>query len=92
MSIMVIIKKSGKTEYFDINKVKTSIANSALDIGFPLTEADLNMLVQDTENKLYKLREASLITSSYEVRGIAYHVLIDCGFSSVAKSYMEMEI
>ncbi|SKA79074.1 ATP cone domain-containing protein [Clostridium sp. USBA 49] len=87
---MQIIKKDGRIEKFDINKLKASIENSANDINFPITESDLNIVLNDIKKILNLLRENSSLTSSYEVRGIVYHVLINSGFSSVCKSYMDI--
>lgn len=86
---MKILKKNGRIEPFEIDKLKTSIAYSAYDIGFLLTESDLNMLSQDIEKVLYKLSGGSPLVSSNLVRDTIYSVLIDCGFSSIAKSYMD---
>jgi len=89
---MKILKNNGLVEEFDATKVKTSIENSTNDIGLPLTEADLNMLLQEISKKLYKSNYNNHIPSSNELRRIIYYVLIDRGFPKTAQSYMDVDI
>lgn len=88
---MEIIKKDGRLEEFNPRKIKTSIENSANEVGVILNESDLLILVQDVEAKLLKLREKELVTSSYEVIGVVFSILKRDGFKSVLKSYVEFD-
>lgn len=88
---MQIIKKDGRVEEFNSRKIKTSIENSANEVGVLLNESDLTVLVKDVESKLLKVREKELLTSSYEVIGVIFSVLKRDGFNSVLKSYIEFD-
>lgn len=88
---MKIIKKDGRIEEFNSRKIKTSIENSANEVGVILNESDLIILVKDIEEKLLKIREKELMTSSYEVIGAVFSILKRAGFRSVLKSYIEFD-
>lgn len=88
---MKIVKKDGRVEEFNSKKIKTSIENSANEVGVVLNESDLIILVKDVEEKLLKIREGDLITSSYEVIGVIFSILKRDGFNSVLKSYIEFD-
>lgn len=86
---MKIIKKDGRLEEFNINKAKTSIENAANDSKLVLNESDLKIIISDIEKTIAAIRKDSPITSSYEVNGVIFNVLIKYGFNSVLKSYVE---
>ena len=88
---MKIIKKDGRLEEFNSRKIKTSIENSANEVGVVLNESDLIILSQDIERRIFKIREKELITSSYEVIGLVFSILKRDGFKSVLKSYIEFD-
>ena len=88
---MKIIKKDGRIEEFNLNKIKTSIENSANEVGIILNESDLMVLVQDIEKKLIETRKSELVTSSYEVIGVIFLILKRDGFKNVLESYMQFD-
>ncbi|MBD7913577.1 hypothetical protein H9660_00300 [Clostridium sp. Sa3CUN1] len=88
---MKIIKKDGRIEIFDRNKIKTSIENAASDSESMLNESDLNIIISDITKMLEKTRKDSLITSSYEVIGVIFNILKANGFSKLLKSYIEFD-
>lgn len=88
---MKIIKKDGRIEDFNINKIKTSIENAASDSETMLNESDLNMLVSDIKKILDETRKDSFITSSYEVIGVIFNILKRDGFSKLLSSYVEFD-
>lgn len=88
---MKIIKKDGRLEEFNSRKIKTSIENSANEVGIALNESDLIILVQDIERKILQIREKELITSSYEVIGVVFSILKRNGFKNILKSYVEFD-
>lgn len=88
---MNIIKKDGRLEKFNIKKVKTSIENAARDSGAMVNESDLNILVNDVEEVLLKIRKDSLVTSSYEVIGTIFEILKRDGFNSILRAYVEFD-
>ena len=88
---MKIIKKHGRLEEFDINKIRTSIENAASDSESMLNESDLNIIISDIIKILEKTRKDSLVTSSYEVVGVIFNILKASGFSKLLKSYIEFD-
>lgn len=87
---MMVLKKNGKIEEFNIAKVRTGIINSADDINFLLTEGDINMLLNQINKKLSEIRKNGQNTTSYEIRGVMYHILMDNNFEELTKSYMKL--
>ena len=88
---MKIIKKDGRLEEFNPNKIRTSIENAANDSGSFLNSSDLRILSSDVEKVIRTIRKDSLITSSYEVTGIIFSILKNDGFNNILKSYIEFD-
>lgn len=88
---MKIIKKDGRIEEFNINKIKTSIENAAKDSGSFLNSSDLRILSSDIEKTIRTIRKDSLITSSYEVTGIIINILKDDGFNNILRAYIKFD-
>ena len=88
---MNIVKNDGRIENFNIRNVKTSIENAARDSGTMVNESDLNILVNDVEKVLLKVRKDSLVTSSYEVIGTIFEILKRVGFNSIIRAYVEFD-
>lgn len=86
---MQIKKRNHKKDLFTMDKIKTSINNSANDINFPLTDSDVRLVLRRISQVLDTLHPNGEDTSVYEVRGIIYCVLIELGFKKVANSYMD---
>ena len=87
---MLVIKRNGNIEEFDINKLRVSIINSADDINFILTEGDINILLNQIKKRLSELTNDNRATSTYEIRGLVYHALMNNGFKGIVKSYMKL--
>ena len=85
---MNIVKKDGRIEKFNIRKVKTSIENAARDSGTMVNESDLNILVNDVEKVLLKVRKDSLVTSSYEVIGTIFEILKRDSLNGKVEGYL----
>lgn len=88
---MNVIKRNGSLYELDIDKLKISIINSANDINIILTHSDVKLLVNKVLSILNNIHKNDKLctTSSYELRGIVYYVLVDQGFKNVADSYMD---
>ncbi|GAA0121787.1 MAG: hypothetical protein KID00_01415 [Clostridium argentinense] len=82
---MKIIKKDGRVEKFDINKIKNTVSKASDEAKIPLTEGDLASLCRAIESKLKSMNKD--ITSSYEVFGLIIIMLKQEGFSKVADGY-----
>lgn len=88
---MKIIKRNGSIYDLDVDKIKTSILNSANDINVLLTASDVKLLVNKVLSIINNIHKDDKlrITSAYELRGIVYYVLVNQGFKNVANAYMD---
>ena len=83
---MVVRKKNGVKEDFDISKVRRSIANAAGDCGMIMTESDLSNACRMIENTIKD--HGNNETSSYEVFGVVVFKLNELNYKKVAQSYV----
>lgn len=84
--MMVVRKKNGLKEEFNISKVIRSIENAAKDININLTESDLSNASRLIENFLKE--EGREETSSYEIFGAIVFKLKELDYKNVAQSYV----
>lgn len=86
---MKVLKKDGRLQDFQIDKLATSITNCASDINLILSDKDSRLLSQDVLNKIKKLRGEEGLTSSYEIRAIMTEMMINSGFNALCNHYNE---
>ncbi len=86
---MQIIKKDGRLENFNINKLSTSLSNAAKDLDIILNESDIHVISKDVEKVIGDLRGEEGVTSSYEVIGVVIGTLNNERFTDVVKAYTE---
>lgn len=84
---MVVRKKSGTKEEFDIIKIRRSIANAAGDCGMIMTESDLSNVCRMIE-KAIKADE-NHETSSYELFGAVVFKLNELDYKEVVQAYIK---
>lgn len=84
---MKLIKKSGKIVDFNPDKIKTSIENTADDIGIFINSHEIEMVIKDIEEVLLNFLRDETPTSSYEVRSLVIDSLSKFGYKNMAKSY-----
>ncbi|MBW6410773.1 ATP cone domain-containing protein [Clostridium weizhouense] len=84
---MNIIKKSGNIEEFEVSKIKRSILNASKQTQEALSDSELNLIEKEVIKILEKLKRSE--TSSYEIFSICLNVLVELGFNSIAKSYLD---
>lgn len=87
---MKIIKKSGKVEEFNGDKIKRSILNASSEINEPLTDSDLKVIEREVLNVLKTMKREE--TSSYEIFAIVLNVLKKLEFDDVGKAYFKGSI
>lgn len=87
---MLVLKKNGSYEEFNIHKIRTSIDNCKCSANCFMNEGDLEALTSQFNKILEKVTKGNSHTSTYEIRGIIYHILMDNGFTKVARSYMKL--
>ncbi|WP_294352457.1 ATP cone domain-containing protein [uncultured Clostridium sp.] len=87
---MKIIKKDGRIQEFNKDKIYTSLISSANSLdNVRLNESDIKVLVEDITKAIKELRKDETLTSSYEIIGIVSSVLVRDGFKEVLKAYLE---
>ena len=88
---MKVIKKDGRLQDFDLEKIKISILSATNDSKELLNESDVKILVQDINSKMKEVRKDCEDTSSYEISGIVIAVLKRDGFSDIIEKYVGYE-
>lgn len=84
---MRVIKKDGRIEEFDLNKIKTSINNSARDAQINLNEGELRLISQDVERILMRIRGDEGLTSFLEISAALLRTLNTFGYGAISKTY-----
>lgn len=87
---MLVLKKNGSYQEFDMEKIKKSIDNCRCKVDCYMNEGDIQALANQFKEIFLQVTKDNIHTSSYEIRGIVYHVLMENGFKNVAKSYMDL--
>lgn len=87
---MVIIKKDGRLENFDIDKLITSIKNTFSDCNELLNQSDINYIRNTFNSKLTNFirRNPDRQISSLEIKMFLFESLRECGFNDIAKKYI----
>lgn len=88
---MQVIKKDGRLQELEANKIKVSILNATSETKALLNESDINVLVKDIIKAIENLRSEYGNTSSYEIIGVVVDVLKRDGFEEVVSSYVGYE-
>ncbi|SFB44125.1 ATP cone domain-containing protein [Clostridium frigidicarnis] len=84
---MMVIKKDGRREEFNINKTKVSIENASEEFRGELNSSDLEIISKDIEKSISQLGNKN--TSSYEIIGATISILNKNGFKNVALEYVK---
>ena len=85
---MKVIKKDGRLQDLNPNKIKTSILNAAGETVAIVNDSDIKILVNDIVKYLKDVRGEDGTTSSYEITGALIEVLKRDGFNNVIQSYL----
>ena len=86
---MQVIKKDGRLQELDANKIKIIILNATSVTKALLNESDIKIIVKDIIKIIEDLRSEYGNTSSYEIVGVVVEVLKRDGFDDVISSYIE---
>ena len=89
--MMKVIKKDGRLQELDIEKIKISILSATNESKELLNESDVKILVEDIDSKIKEVRKDGENTSSYEISGIAISILKRDGFSDIVEKYIGYE-
>ncbi len=82
---MKVIKKDGRTQKFDLDKIKTSIYRASDDAEQPLNESDIENIAGDIETNIKDLKKESV--NSYVIQELVVDQLEKSGFNVLAKYY-----
>ena len=88
---MKVIKKDGRLQELDTEKIKISILSATNESKELLNESDVKILVEDIDSKIKEVRKDGENTSSYEISGIAISILKRDGFSDIVEKYIGYE-
>ena len=82
---MKVTKKDGRSQKFDLNKIKTSICRASDDADQPLNESDIDNIAGDIETDIKDLKKDTV--SSYIIQELVIDQLEKSGFNVLAKYY-----
>lgn len=82
---MKVIKKDGRTQKFDLDKIKTSIYRASDDAEQPLNESDIDNIAGDIETNIKDLKKEAV--NSYVIQELVVDQLEKSGFNVLAKYY-----
>lgn len=82
---MKVIKRDGRIQEFMIDKIRTSLARTSDEINNPLTDSDLNVIVEAIMKNLKALKKDEV--KSMEIREIVFERLNYFGFTNIANEY-----
>lgn len=85
---MKVIKKDGRLQELDQNKIELSILNSTEEEMPLLNESDVKIIAEDVVNCIKEFRGEEYNTSSYEITGVVISILARDGFDDVISSYV----
>ena len=85
---MRVVKRNGKFEDFQIQKLERSIKNSASDINIVFNNSDIKLLCNEIMKELSVACKDDDLTSSYEIVGVTLSVLKNNNFGKVINSYL----
>lgn len=84
---MLVIKRRGNKQDFQIDKIKVSIMRASDDIDEPLNESDISFIVSKVKDSIND-KYSNEIKSS-DIHNIVVEILNSTGFSKIAKAYIE---
>ncbi len=84
---MDVIKKNGRVQPFNREKIEISVTNAGLDIKERLSERDARVITDDVVKKLKDMRGEDGRTSVYEIRILAAKAIQENGFDKIARHY-----
>ena len=90
--IKSIIKRDGRLENFDTEKIKRSIKNSAKDCNIDLNNSDVDYIYKVINNRIICFIQSNNrhILSSIEIRSFIIESLKICGFNKISEEYRKI--
>ena len=85
---MTIMKKDGRIQGFDIEKMRLSVANASDNANAPMSSSDINLVVKDVMESIEAV-ETQYHLNTAMLRKFIIDSLKKFGFTIVAKHYSE---
>ena len=85
---MKVVKKDGRLQELDQDKIEVSILNSTRDEKALLNESDAKIIAEDVVSCIKEFRGEEYNTSSYEITGVVISILARDVFDDVISSYV----
>ena len=82
-----VVKKSGRLEKYNEEKIGRSINNAADRSEMPLNSSDLSMILKEVSKKLFDDTGNNNIHKTSEIKDVVKDVLKSSGFSKIFDSY-----
>lgn len=82
---MTVIKRNGRSQEFDINKILLTVENASDEAKAPMSSSDIGNVGEDVQAKIDSLCCEQI--SSAEIRNIVVDTLKALGFSKVSEYY-----
>lgn len=84
---MKVIKRDGKLQDYNENKIMTTIEGASDDARMPLNEADAVNIIHIVNKKIKSLEKEEVTVQ--QIRELVIEALNEMGFSGIAKTYQE---
>lgn len=84
---MKVIKRNGRLQEFDINKIKVSIMRASDDLKEPLNSSDIDRVAQSIEGTIKTYNQDSI--KAEDIHRIVVEELRKYGFHHIAEAYDE---
>ncbi|WP_311492009.1 ATP cone domain-containing protein [uncultured Anaerococcus sp.] len=81
-----VVKRSGKLEKFDEEKISRSIKNAADRAGMQINSSDIELILKDVADKLF-YGDNKRLTKTTQVRDLILEALKNDGFSKIRDAY-----
>lgn len=81
-----VVKRSGKLEKYDEEKISRSIKNAADRSGMQINTSDVSIILKDVADKLFH-EDNKRLTQTTEVRDLILDALKNEGFSKIRDAY-----
>lgn len=84
---MKVLKRDGRFQDYDLDKIKLSIERASDEARQPFTLSDIEILSKDIHRKILNMGKD--VIRSVEIHNIVYNQLKNAGFDEVAKCYRD---
>ncbi len=84
---MKVLKRDGRYQEYDLDKIKLSIERASDEARQPFTLSDIEMLGKDIHSTILNIETDTI--KSVDIHNIVYNQLKNAGFDKVARCYRD---